>query len=241
MTATKTFKQRIRAGELLFGASIAMRPDADWLREVVQRRPYDFVSVDAQHSPFSELRLAKFCVAAAEVGVPVMFRIKHTRFTYLVGNMLDLGPTAIEVPQVETEATVDEAVANFYYSPRGVRSWGGAARVGFTDQSLAEYAALWEQTGALAMQIESIAATTNAARRFAKDGVDFFTIGPADMTFDIQRHPNHALQSVDDCVRYLARDLQGTGRQVCMRTSAGDDPCPYHDMGVTMLLEAGAG
>ena len=170
--------------------------------------------------------------------MPVWFRIKHTRFTFLVGNYLDLGPHAIEIPQVEQEATVDEAVANFYYPPRGARSWGGRARAGYANQSLEEYAALWERTGALAMQIESVAATT-AARRLAKDGVDFFTIGPADMTFDLRRHPNHALQSVDDCVRYLARDLEGTGKRVCMRTSAGDDPAPHHDMGVTMILEAG--
>ena len=239
MTATKTFKQRIRAGERLVGASIAMRADTDWLRGIVARRPYDFVWVDAQHSPFSEHRLVEFCAAAGEVGVPVVFRLKHTRLTYLVGNFLDLGPTGIEVPQVETEATVDEAVANFYYAPDGVRSWGGAARLGFTGQGLEEYAAYWQETGALAMQIESIGAATNAARRLAKEGVDFFTIGPADMTFDIQRHPNHALQSVDDCVRYLARDLRGTGKQVCMRIAAGDDPSPYHDMGVTMTLEAG--
>ena len=239
MAATSLFKQRVRAGERLFGASVAMRADTDWLRGIVARRPYDFVWVDAQHSPFSEERLAAFCAAAGEVGVPVVFRLKHTRLTYLVGNFLDLGPAGIEVPQVETEATVDEAVANFYYPPRGVRSWGGASRLGFAGQGLEEYAARWEKTGALAMQIESISAATNAARRFAKDGVDFFTIGPADMNFDIQRHPNHALQSVDDCVRYLAHDLQGTGKQVCMRITAGDDPTPYHDMGVAMLLEAG--
>ena len=233
-----SFKQRIRAGEQLFGASIPMTPDAAWLGGIVARRPYDFVSVDAQHSAFSEQRLERFCTAAGEVGVPVMFRIKHTRFTFLVGNYLDLGPTAIEVPQVELEATVNEAVGNFYYPPRGVRSWGGRSRVGYTDQSLEEYAAFWEQTGALAMQIESVAATT-AARRLAKDGVDCFTIGPADMTFDLRRHPNHALQSVDDCVRYLAGELAGTGAQVCMRTAASDDPSRYHDMGVTMILEAG--
>ena len=173
MTATKTFKQRIRDGERLFGASIAMRADTDWLRGIVARRPYDFVWVDAQHSPFSEHRLVEFCAAAGEVGVPVVFRLKHTRLTWLVGNFLDLGPTGIEVPQLETEATVEEAVANFYYPPRGVRSWGGTARLGFDGQGLDEYAALWERTGALAIQIESIAAATNAARRLAHDGVDF--------------------------------------------------------------------
>ena len=119
-----------------------------------------------------------------------------------------------------------------------MRSWGGRARAGFADQSLEEYAALWERSGALAMQIESVAATT-AARRLARDGVDFFTIGPADMTFDLRRHPHHALRSVDDCVRYLVRELEGTGIRVCMRTSVSDDPTPYLDMGVTMILEAG--
>ena len=238
MAGQQSFKERIRSGEQLFGASIPMHADVDWLRGIVGRRPYDFVSVDAQHAAFSEHTLEAFCAAAAEVGVPVCFRIKHTRFTFLVGNYLDLGPNAIEVPQVEQEATADEAVANFYYPPRGARSWGGRARSGYANQSLEEYAALWERTGALAMQIESVAATT-AARRLAKDGVDFFTIGPADMTFDLRRHPNHTLQSVDDCVRYLARELEGTGKRVCMRTMAGDDPAPYHDMGVTMILEPG--
>ena len=236
MGAERSFKQRIRAGERLFGAAIEMRADAAWLGRIVARRPYDFVCVDAQHSAFSEHRLVEFCAAAAQVGVPVWFRIKHTRLTYLVGNMLDLGPTAIEVPQVEREDTVDEAVANFYYPPRGVRSWGGGARVGDPDQGLAEYAAWWEGAGALSMQMESIAAVT-AARRLARDGVNCFSIGPADMTFDIRRHPNHPLQSVADCVRYLVGELEGTGAHVCMRTTAGDDPTPWHDMGVTMLLE----
>ena len=130
-------------------------------------------------------------------------------------------------------------MANFYYPPRGVRSWGGRARVGFTNQSLEEYAALWERTGALAMQIESVAATT-AARRLARDGGRLLhPSARPDMTFDLRRHPNHALQSVDDCVRYLVRELEGTGIRVCMRTMVGDDPAPYHDMGVTMILESG--
>ena len=236
--ARQTFKERIRAGERITGASIPMRADADWLRGIVAKGPYDFVSVDAQHAAFDERTLVAFCAAAAEVGVPVCFRIKHTRFTFLVGNYLDLGPQAIEVPQVEQEATAAEAVANFYYPPRGARSWGGTARFGFTDQGLEEYAATWERTGALALQIESVAAVT-AARRLIRDGVDFLTIGPADMTFDLRRHPHHALQSVDDCVRYLARELAGTGVQVCMRTTAGEDPIRYLEMGVTMILEAG--
>ena len=238
MAEQATFKQRIRRGDKLFGAGVPMTATAEWLQEVVQRRPYDFVSVDAQHSPFDEDRLVAFCAAAREAGVPVLFRIKHTRHTYLIGNYLDLGPHAIEVPQVELQSTVDEAVANFYYPPRGVRSWGGAARVGIANRSLDDYPAFWERTGALAMQIESLAATT-AARSLAKDGVDFLTFGPADLSFSLESNDHHTLKTVDDCVRHVAAELADTDVQVCMRIAPGDDPSKYHDMGVTMLLEAG--
>ena len=238
--AQQSFKERIRSGERLFGASIPMHADVDWLRGIVARRPYDFVSVDAQHSAFSEHTLEAFCTAAGEVGVPVWFRIKHTRFTFLVGNFLDLGPHAIEIPQVEQVSHGRRGGGQLLLPTARRRAVGAAGRDSASPtRDLEEYAALWERTGALAMQIESVAATT-AARRLAKDGVDFFSIGPADMTLrPAPTSPTTRLQSVDDCVRYLVRELEGTGIRVCMRTMAGDDPAPYHDMGVTMILESG--
>ena len=67
---------------------------------------------------------------ADEVGADMHFRIKHTRHSYLIGNILDLGPTLIEVPQVENVATVDESIEHFYFPPVARRSWiGGASRV----------------------------------------------------------------------------------------------------------------
>jgi 2-keto-3-deoxy-L-rhamnonate aldolase RhmA len=77
--------------------------------DILSRNTYGFVSIDNQRSPHSEERLVAFCDLAAEVSIPGQFRIKHPRHAYLIGNILDLGPCAIEVPLVEEEATVDEA------------------------------------------------------------------------------------------------------------------------------------
>ena len=84
---------------------------------------YDFVSIDSQHTPLSEERIAAFCDMAAERDVFVQFRIKHTRNAYLIGNYLDLGPCGIEIPQTELEETVDDALHYFYYPPAGGRSF----------------------------------------------------------------------------------------------------------------------
>ncbi len=234
-----SLKRRMRAGEPLLGAVLPMVADRGRLAEVASRNRYDHFHVDAQHAAFSEVRLRDFCAIAADLSMPVVLRIKHTRHTYLIGNLLDLGPAGIEVPQVELESTVDEAVANFHYPPDGVRSWGGLDRHGFAaDQPLDQYIDFWRRTGVLAMQIESIAAST-AARRLAKTGVDFVTFGPADLTLDIRRHPDHALKSVQDCVACVAEDLRGTGVRVCMRVPAGSDTSHFRAMGVTMFLETG--
>lgn len=235
MSATN-LKQRIRNGEHIYGVSVSMMTPRDRLVARVEGGGYDFVSVDSQHSAFSEDRLVAFCNMADELDIPVNFRIKHTRNAYLIGNYLDLGPSGIEVPQVELDATVDEAVAAFYYPQQGIRSWGGAARKNSAGIERLEYADWWNNYGILWMQIESIEAVTHA-RRLAKTGVDCLSFGPADLTFSIEIHPNHALQTVDACVQYVAKELEGNSTAVCFRNGNPSTREKYADMGVTVFLE----
>ena len=102
-----TIKERIHAGEQLLGVSVSPKVSKGRLEDIIASGPYDFVSTDSQHTAFNEETIVEFCEMAAEIGIHVQFRIKHTRLTYLIGNYLDLGPTGVEVPQVETEETVD--------------------------------------------------------------------------------------------------------------------------------------
>ncbi|MYI98912.1 MAG: hypothetical protein F4104_04610, partial [Gemmatimonadetes bacterium] len=115
--AESNLKQRIGAGDQVIGANVGMTHTRDQLKKIVESGAFDFLWVDGQHSAFSEERLVEFCDRADTLDADVMFRIKHTYHSYLVGNLLDLGPAGIEVPQVETEATVEEA-GNFFYYPQ---------------------------------------------------------------------------------------------------------------------------
>lgn len=231
-----TLKDKIRSGAPLLGAVVPVFSDRLRLSQIVDRHRYDWFHVDAQHVAFDEVWLRDFCGVASELSTPVMLRIKHTRHTYLIGNLLDLGPVGVEVPQVELESTVDEAVANSYYPPDGVRSWGGQDRYGFSGQPLDEYIDLWHRTGVLAIQLESITAATGA-RHLVRPGVDFVTFGPSDLTLNIRNYPSHTLKTVEDCVAYVTTDLQGTGVRSCMRVPAGADTSSFRDMGVSMFLE----
>ena len=130
-----SLKERIRRGEDVLGVSVSMNVEKDRLAAIIESGPYDYVWVDAQHSPFNEERLVEFCQMASAMGVPVQLRIRHSRLAYLTGNYLDLGPSGVEIPQVENEATVDMAIDGFYYPQIGRRSWGGVARAGIGEQS----------------------------------------------------------------------------------------------------------
>ena len=232
----KSLKQRIHEGEIIIGKGASIMADPDELRSILGEGGFDFISTDSQHSAFNEERLVTFCDVADEFDIPVQFRIKHTRHAYLIGNYLDLGPTGIEVPQVELESTVDEAVDAFYYPQVGKRSWGGASRKVAPDQSgRLEYAQWWNENGVLWMQIESINAVTNA-RKIAKPGIDCLSFGPADLSFSIESYPNHFLQTVDDCAQHVAAQLKDTGVAVCLRGVDPEDRDRYIDMGITMFL-----
>lgn len=233
-----TLKKRIHAGEQILGVGVSPNTEKGRLEDIIASGPYDFVNIDSQHTAFNEETLVAFCEMAAETGIHVQFRIKHTRHTYLIGNYLDLGPTGVEVPQVEMEETVDDAVANFYYIPDGVRSWGGRTRLGFAERGKDHvfYRKWWNETGLLWIQIESLHSVSNA-HLLAKPGVDCLSFGPMDMTLDIEMHPNHPFQTVDDCVAHVLKQLEGTGTKLVHRNNTPDMRQKYRDMGVQILLE----
>ena len=231
-------KRRIRDGEILIGVSAPLTASKSEMEDILGKDDYAFVHTDSQHSAFNEETLVQFCGIAAELDIPVQFRIKHTRHAYLIGNLLDLGPAGIEVPQVEELSVAQEAVDYFYYPQFGKRSWGGAARwkVQGREDRL-EYADWWNNHGWLCLQMESIQATSNA-RLLAMEGVDCLTWGPNDLLGDIEKHPKHPFRTVDDCVKHTLAQLEGSNTRVSFRSY---DPAlrnKYIDMGVTILMES---
>ena len=237
MMNSTSLKQRIHAGEILIGVTVPISATQSELETILGKDDYAFIWIDAQHSPLNEERLVEFCGMAEGMGLHVQLRIKHTHLSYLVGNLLDLGPAGIEVPQVEKEATVYEAVANFLYPQDGVRSWGGGARYGLAQYpDPHEYMEWWNNTGVLWMQIESIHAVA-CSRILAKPGVDCLSWGPMDLKLNLEGHPDHPFQTDDDCVRHVVGQLKGTDTKLVYRNYLPELRNKYIDMGVTVLLE----
>ena len=237
MSNDTTLKEKIRRGDTVIGVGASPTVTKGELEDILGKDDYGFVTSDSQHSPFAEHHLVEFCALAADVGIPVHFRIKHTRHAYLVGNMADLGPLLIEIPLVEEESVVDEALHWFYFPPKGRRSWIGGSSYDFNRSwERTDYAKHWNENGILCMQIESLKAMESSGK-LAKPGIDLLTWGPADLSFDREMNPDHRLKTDDDCVREVVKQLQGKDTQLCYRSTDPDLRNKYLDMGATVLME----
>ncbi len=234
---TISLKQKINRGDICVGAVTSVQVGPEGVKRILETGKYDYISIDSQHAPFNEEKVAEFCQMVAELNTHVQFRIKHTQLAYLIGNMLDLGLQGIEVPQVELVKTAEESVKNFYYPKIGARSWGGTQRFGLsTMPERLDYAKWWNQYGVLWLQVESIYAVEKA-QLLALPGVDCLSFGPADLTFNLESNPNYKLKSVDECVQDVVNKLSAANTQVCFRNYTKETRQKYIDMGVTVFLE----
>jgi 2-keto-3-deoxy-L-rhamnonate aldolase RhmA len=89
----------------------------------------------------------------------------------------------------------------------------------------------------LGIEIESVEAVTNI-QKLAKPGVSVVTFGPNDLSFSLEAHPEYPLQTVDDCMRNVAAQLQDTGIRLAMGTGTKpEERDKYLEMGITLFQE----
>ncbi|MDR5674318.1 aldolase/citrate lyase family protein [Halalkaliarchaeum sp. AArc-GB] len=146
---------------------------------------YDFVVVDAEHSPMSDETVAEMlrAIDAANGDAETMVRVADDDPTTLQ-RTLDLGPDAILVPMVDTSEQAERIVRAVRYPPSGSRGIGPARSTGYS-LSLAEAVEANDDAFALHVQLESEQAIDNAAEIAAVDGIDGVFVGPMDLSLSM--------------------------------------------------------
>jgi 4-hydroxy-2-oxoheptanedioate aldolase len=242
VTNQSNLRARIAAG----GELVAVRANIGWSKEQLAATwdggKFDFIWLDSQHSAYSDDQLVSFTGSAEQLGIPVQLRIPHTRDAHKVGRFFDLGVAGALVPEVMESMTVQDALDFAYYGPLGRRSWGGANRLGVRNGTAPtarrEYAAWWNETVLLSIQIESVEAVTNIAR-LVRPGITHVTFGPNDLEFSLELHPEYPLRTIEACMKNVAEQLTSSGIRIAMgTTTTPDERQRYRDLGVTIFMAA---
>ena len=173
-----SLKQQLANNETTIGSWLTLGHSA--IAEIMARAGFDWLVIDMEHSVI-ELREAQEMIQAMDgAGVPAIVRLTSNDQN-LIKRVMDAGAHGIMVPNINSKADAEKAVAATYYPPRGNRGVGLARGQGY-GATFQEYREWLDSNAVVIVMIEHIDGVEAADDILAVEGVDGYMIGPYDLS-----------------------------------------------------------
>jgi 2-keto-3-deoxy-L-rhamnonate aldolase RhmA len=170
-------KRIMLSGGLALGVSLTVTDP--FVAEVVGGAGFDFVLIDAEHSPIAADQLQMMLIALRSSESTVLVRPAANDST-LIKQILDLGAEGVVVPEVDDAASCAAAIAAARYPPLGRRGFG-PRRAARLEGGRPAYLARADEEVAVLVMIESAAAVASIDAILKTPGLDGIMVGPADL------------------------------------------------------------
>lgn len=174
------FKKRIKQNrETVFGYfAQAIDPS---LIECMGIAGFDFVILDMEHGVGSINDMQNLIRAAEVTNVFPIVRVKENSTT-LISEVLDIGASGVQIPQVRNANDVKEIMKYAKYSPMGMRGICPFPRgANYSAMDRYEYFKLGNET-LIVIQLEGKEAIENIDEILEIEGYDIIFIGPYDLS-----------------------------------------------------------
>lgn len=188
------FLTRIREpGACLFGTWVKLN-SLETL-EMLGWAGYDFVVVDAEHSPHTFESTYRTIVAAQGFGMSALVRLPDLH-SYDAQRVLDAGADGVLIPRVRHADDARHAMDSLMFTPVGSRGMGITSRAGrWGARPIPEYLAHGDQHVARVLQFEDQQALDAVESILAVPGVNCAFIGYGDLSLSSGQpaaHPDNA-------------------------------------------------
>ncbi|TWT31877.1 HpcH/HpaI aldolase family protein [Blastopirellula retiformator] len=175
---TNRVKRKLNSGEPTFGVWLSLGDH--YATRTLARMPWDWLTLDMEHSPIDWNQAAILFGAIADAGGVPLARVPRGDHD-LIKRALDAGAWGIVVPMVDTVEQAKAAIAAAKYPPQGSRSVGGGMHSMNFDATPEEYYAHANDEILVVLQTESPLGVANAKEIYALPGCDAIFIGPNDL------------------------------------------------------------
>lgn len=182
------FRMRLRSGELLAGMMVTLA--APEVAELVAGIGFDWLFVDAEHSPLDPAQLQRVMQGAGKE-TPCLIRLPSAG-DVPIKKALDAGAAGIIVPQINSARAAEAVVRMAKYAPDGQRGVGVSRAHGY-GMSFQEYVSSANDEVAVVVQAEHIEAVRHIDEIVAVPGIDAVLVGPYDLSASLGK-----LGQVDD-------------------------------------------
>ena len=175
------FRNRIRRGDLLMSTMLLKINHVGW-HEVLADLPFDFLTVDMEHSPQSDSEVANLLAVMKAGKMPSVVRIPRPAWHY-VTRVFDAGACGVLAPYCETVEEVREVVRAARWRPlKGSYAERAVATGEFPSDATRDHLAENNEDHVVMIGIESVPAVENLDAILDVGGIDVVFIGPADLS-----------------------------------------------------------
>jgi 2-keto-3-deoxy-L-rhamnonate aldolase RhmA len=175
----KWIRDKVLSGELMSGTFLNL--GSSLTAEMAGRAGFDWVLIDLEHGAGDRQELLLQLQALESTSAAPIVRIAWND-AVLFKRILDLGPSGIMVPYVQSGEEARRAVAAMRYPPAGVRGVASMNRACGFGPGFDEYFQSANSKLLTVIQIETPTAVDNAEEIAATDGVDVLFVGPMDLS-----------------------------------------------------------
>lgn len=183
LTPAKRLKEQLAADDPVIGL---MATDHAWpfLVEICQKSGLDYLVVDSEHGDFSDELVSHICQVGRLANFPVLVRTISCETT-VVRRTMDLGPSGILIPCVESAEQLDQVQQAVLMPPRGRRRPGGMGNYWMRDFQYDTWKSDFEDHFIVIPQIESQAGVDNINSIAGHSLVTAVGLGPYDLSADL--------------------------------------------------------
>jgi 4-hydroxy-2-oxoheptanedioate aldolase len=202
------FKSALRQGHRQIGLWNTL-PDPSVV-ELLAGCGYDWLLIDTEHSPATDVMTLPLMQAAAPYPVSTVLR-PGWNDPVEIKRLLDSGAQTLLVPYVQSAAEAEAAVRACHYPPRGIRGVSGLTRASRYG-AIANYGPKAGEEICLLVQVETVEALEKIEEIAAVEGVDGIFVGPADLAASMGQLGEASHPAVLEAVTGAIRRIRAAGK-----------------------------
>lgn len=210
----KTLKERIGAGEVVFGGTISehLRPS---VVKAFRDAGFDFIYIENEHAWFEPSRLSDFVLCVRDNGLTVVAKIPQLERGE-TARLLEMGVMGLQLPRTESRRELETLRSYIKFPPEGTR----ASATGYGNTMYAKPAdkrAWYNEANAetlLIGHIETRAGTEKADEINSAEDLDVCFVGISDLSLDLGMPGRYADPEFQAIVQHIldAAEAHGVAR-----------------------------
>lgn len=226
-------RQRLAAGECLLGPFVRIPDPA--VTEILGYAGFDFVIIDTEHGPMGVHQAENLVRAATLAGTAPIIRVRENAESMIV-RALDTGAAGVQIPQVNSAAAAEAALAAARFYPQGCRGVCRFTRnAAYSHIPAPGYFAQSNENELVVIMIEGYGGIREIDAILDVPGIDVVFLGPYDLSQALGVTGQVTHPSVLQTIESITRKARNRGIVVGSFADTRENVLRQRDMGIQYL------